>query len=94
MTADEMIAVIAGAEAGKVIQYRELGPRGDWMIADHPLWDFSHWNYRIKPEPREWWVNEYEDDNGRCGYAYPTLDRANKASMPLRISCKRFVEAP
>lgn len=56
MTHDEMIAVIQAHKEGKQIQSR----RGDWWIdIFEPSWDFSKYDYRIKPEPpkpREWWI--------------------------------------
>ena len=61
MTHDEMIAVIAAHRDGKAIQFssRYSGqsmPWGDYTI-DGPSWNFSAYDYRIKPEPLECWVN-------------------------------------
>jgi hypothetical protein len=66
MTIDAMIAVLQAAAAKKVIQFRRAG--GDaW--ADHttaPEWDFSNWEYRVKPEPREWWLAMFPGDVTVC----------------------------
>ena len=50
MTIDKMIEVLQAARAGETIQYREV-PYGDWF--DNPYaWNFTTWEYRVKPKPR------------------------------------------
>lgn len=65
MTIDEMIAVLQAAKVGKKIQYYE----NDIWCDLHG--DYPHFieEYRVKPEPREWWIHpisypdcEYEGD--------------------------------
>lgn len=49
--------------------------------------------YRIKPEPREVWINIYSD--GQLGRAYATKEQANavKLSHPCKkVKCAKFVE--
>ena len=57
MTHDEMIAVIQAHRDGKAIQYRHKC--SEWSPAPQPNWNFSAYDYRIKPEPLECWVNVY-----------------------------------
>ena len=57
MTHDEMIAVITAHKEGKAIECSLKGFNA-WL----PMlngWDFSAFNYRIKPGPIEMWVNAY-----------------------------------
>jgi len=61
MTHDEMIAVIQACKEGKVIQHRQKGWKS-WTDTLTPSWDFALREYRVKPEPREWWINVYPDD--------------------------------
>lgn len=62
MSPDEMIAVIAAHRDGKRIEMRDNNPTHErqWVDACPALlWNFSNWEYRIKPEPpkpREWWA--------------------------------------
>lgn len=61
MTDDEIIAVVAAHKAGKRIQIRpkksyKNGSEG-WCDANHLLWNFAENEYRVKPEPRTFWVN-------------------------------------
>jgi hypothetical protein len=59
MTHDEMIAVIAAHRDGKAIQFRTVETECDWRNIESPVWDFQSSDYRIKPEPIEYWVNIY-----------------------------------
>ena len=59
-TIDEAIAILQAMKEGKKIQYRS----SDGLWADRELCllpDFVAFTYRIKPVPKEIWVNEYED---------------------------------
>lgn len=52
MTHDEMITVITGHKAGCKIQFRpDCRPVVDWNdCVLHPVWNFSMYEYRIKPK--------------------------------------------
>src|SRR5262245_46993946 len=60
MTHDEMINVIAAHDTGASLQYRPnpRGPDGPqaWRDAPTPSFDFSIYEYRVKPVPFETWV--------------------------------------
>ena len=60
MTPDQMIAVIQAHKEGKDIEVkREYEGSNFWCLTTHPTWDFTTFDYRIKPEPRkprEWWA--------------------------------------
>ena len=58
MTLDEMFAVLQAAKEGKMIQ-RQHKAFLDWCDIAEPDWDFVHFNFRVKPEPRTIWMNEY-----------------------------------
>jgi hypothetical protein len=49
-----MIAVMQAYADGKEIQYRRIG-NGEWDDCK-PRWDWAACEYRVKPEPREWWI--------------------------------------
>ena len=72
---EELIAYIQAEMDGKEIQYKQ---NTEAWYAKNPL---SGWNsntiYRVKPEPREWYVNEYSP--GDLGYVlYDTATAAKK----------------
>lgn len=71
MTIDEMIAVLQAAKVNKPIQVRD----GDeWVtVCSIPTWNFRDFQYRVKPEPREWWINVYS--NNAC-HLHLTKDAA------------------
>ena len=82
MTHDEMIAVIQAHKEGKEVEWRPTGAER-WRLAT-PLWDFDTCEYRIKPEPKTIWVNEYDDD----GYIYNNEQNAKRsaAGHALRVA--------
>lgn len=65
MTHDEMIAVLQAMKENKKLQYRHIADTGDtWhdriaTPADPP--DFSRYEYRIKPEPCEYWLLRHKN---------------------------------
>jgi len=80
--------IVKAFAEGREVQVKNSD--GIWITLE----DINFWldpsNYRIKPEPREIWVNFYED--GRYS-AHLTQNEAD--SFPLnrpRIACVRFRE--
>ena len=76
MKPEKMIDVIQGHIDGKVVQYKHMGV---WKkIAFEPkCWDFEDLEYRIKPGPREFYLNLYEKS---FSCVHDSLDNANNAS--------------
>lgn len=75
MTYDEMIAVITGAKARKTIQQRAAAvPGAQWHACPAPRFNFTAFDYRIKPEPRKVYVVYRAWDTPAAELAY-----ANKA---------------
>lgn len=88
MTHGEMIAVIAAHRDGKAIQFCSFDMGGEWRDADHPAWDFANYNYRIKPEPREWWVNTYVATSPAFTQRlYWSRKEADENAAPGRVEC-------
>jgi len=54
---DEIIALMQAAKEGKHIQRRRLGYT-EWSDQTGEGWNFAEYAYRIKPEPREIWLQE------------------------------------
>lgn len=87
MTHDEMIEVIQAHKEGKAIDGRLIGSGDDdWRIDDEPTWDFSKWEYRVRPEP---------------AVIYATIDSQGHVALSLqdqrslracRSVIRRFVE--
>lgn len=50
-TIEEMIAVMTAYNEGKTIQYANVW-MGDWEDLDDPHWDWSKFDYRVKPESK------------------------------------------
>ena len=73
---------------GEKVQCRRLMSSKPWCPAGPcPSWAWADYDYRIKPEPRAVYVNEYAD--GDFSYAYPSAELARQnAAMPRRIAVK------
>lgn len=57
----EMIKVMQAYVSGKPI---EMNPQGEgWRKCDCPVWNWVLCDYRVKQEPREFWI-AYREDNG------------------------------
>lgn len=90
----EKIEVMQAALDGKEIEvkyecsdkeYRkphELGILWNWQIAD----------YRIKPEPREFWVNIYKERDGEETYYLHTTEYSAKSREDATKKTIRVVE--
>ena len=82
MTPDQIIEVVTAFKNGKKIEARHKA-MGDWHVAV-PAWDFHQFDYRVKPEPMELWVNVYED--GSIGTFSDVRD-----AIRIGIKCKDTV---
>ena len=58
-TLKEKIAVMQAALDGAEIEFRPADTEHPWMINSDPLFGWNEYDYRIKPQPKEIWVNEY-----------------------------------
>ena len=52
---DYQLSILQAAKEGKTIEISERVPRGQWSIQkfDTPRFDFIHYCYRVKKEPRK-----------------------------------------
>lgn len=75
MTPDQIIEVVTAFKNGKKIESRNK-VIGGWTDSN-PDWNFFCFDYRVKPEPIELWVNEFVD--GRWS-SHPTKKDALTAS--------------
>ena len=84
MTHDEMIAVITAEKEGKVIEQLNY-VRNTWSIkpASQPF-NFCAHGYRIKPEPREWWIGILTDNS-------TVLFKSEERVKTSIIACKEIV---
>lgn len=89
--AKELLPVIQAWAEGKDVQCkRQHQLNGPWIDNGYPAWD-DNLDFRIKPEPREWWLNVYPD-NDTCG-PYKTKEEANmNAAQSRRIACIKVRE--
>lgn len=92
MTHDEMIAVIQAHKEGKTVLFREIyRPSDSWApVSDDPAWNFQLFLYRIKPEPRVIWVNEYS--YSKTLYCYMSEAHAKNSGGSELIATSKFVE--
>ena len=91
MTVDQMIEVLTAYKAGKKIQMFWQGSWGD-CGPHEPAWNFKDFIYRVKPEPKVIWVNEYADGSGMT---HPSKEQAQYVQHGghVRVAV-RYVECP
>jgi len=60
-TLQEKIAVMQAFAEGENVEYRGIYSTDDyeWQDMPTPSWDWNSFEYRVKREPREWWINTY-----------------------------------
>lgn len=73
--------VICAFKEGKTVQFRD-DLECDWVNTGKPHFH-ANVEYRIKPEPREWWVNVYPKD---CKFSVPKLHGSYEAARAKRTA--------
>jgi len=63
-TTEQKIEVMLGFVEGRTIQRKDRDcPDGRWnTLSTEPTWDWLSYEFRVKPEARVIWVNEYESE--------------------------------
>ena len=88
MNIDEMITVLEAYKKGKKIEAISKKNNDSWEEVSPPAWDFYHYNYRVKTELLEGYINVYDntcDVCGTYGYFYITKDEADQQAGSTRI---------
>jgi hypothetical protein len=74
------IEVMQAFVDGKTVQ---VETHAGWEDVDDPLWEWFGGPYRVKPEPKEIWVNEY---HGGCfDIAYSSRENAVAVATPHAV---------
>jgi len=79
------IEVMQAYVDGKVVEYFAFDA---WFPVNQPGWSFNDTKYRIKPEPREYWVNVYPGGI----YVYKSKEDADLYCSVNRSECIRVRE--
>jgi hypothetical protein len=91
MNLPEQRDIIQAAIDGKALQMRVLNQGRPWQDREPTHFNFGHYEYRLKPVPREWWVNVYASlPNG--GYLYETRQLADSNAVSNRSGCIKVRE--
>lgn len=62
VTEDEISEVVLAFRDSEIVQARVKNSNSLWQDTDDPIWDFAHYEYRVKPKPLVFYVNAYEGD--------------------------------
>lgn len=93
--AKELLPVIQAYAEGKAIQARLVPERWQDYSGDDPDFQNPEWLWRIKPEPRVVWVNEYRNAIGQIvlgDATWETFEKANGFVGSSHIRTVKFVE--
>ena len=76
----DKISIMHSYEDGKTIEVQSpIGSKWqDWTKYGEPQWDWANHDYRVKPEPRVYYTNVYE--NGKAGL----LSKSRQEAIDLR----------
>ena len=85
-TAKQFIDVLQAFVDGRPV---EVKTQFGWEEIKNPNFGSSPENYRVKPEPREWFINIYE--NRACGLYHSKMAADNNAVVG-RVECVRVRE--
>ena len=69
------IKIMQAALDGEEIEYM-LGENDEWNLAREPVFDWNHFNYRIKPKPLEFWTALFDD--GSCGSLFNSKEEPHR----------------
>lgn len=75
----KLIEVMQEYVDGKTIEFL-LG--NDWVMVSEPGWKFGTWEYRIKPEPREWTISVDKKGNA---FSYEKGDELSPYYSKVRV---------
>lgn len=85
----EKIEVMQAAADGKKIEIREKRQGCQWTTYNgEPSWNWYDYEYRVKPESRVYYVNNYE---GGLGQLHKSLKAAKDNSTPDALETVRLV---
>ena len=83
-TIDEAIEILQAMKEGKIIQFY-IPNSGKWLKKSNLFPEFNSTTYRIKPEPKVIWVNEYNTEYT----VYDSKEEAEEcACNPVRKTIK------
>ena len=97
MTLDEMITVLQAAKEKKKLCKQLRVYEGDrssnWVPCnlEAETWDFSFWNYKVAPKPRERWIIE-NTDGSLSAVAFSFKANAQEAAADEGLSVRHFRE--
>ena len=85
-TLEEKIAIMQAALDGAEI---EVDFGDGWEVGEHLTWDWIYGEYRIKPQPKEIWVNEY---NNCPALVFHSQDEAEQVTGNLQGATTHYRE--
>ena len=94
-TLQEKIAVMQAAAEGKQIQSM-IPDCSNWVDTNNPSWDWSTFDYRVKPEQKPKTLRPYtfEEAKGLLGEKVMSKDKNHIATITgvLTMGCEVFIE--
>lgn len=94
MTIDEMITVLQAYKDGYMIQAKEKNTRGYFECLKDPSWNFADFDYRVKPKPKEIWVNEFPNRYHLAAFHHEkdAIDSASDKCVRVAVKYREVVD--
>lgn len=97
-TIQEQIALLQAIVECRTLQFASKSDPTNWKDAG-PDWhdevkqgfqsiDVGRYNWRIKPEPRVVWVNEYPDNQSKIAHFTEAAAKASASTSVVRVAVK------
>ena len=87
------IKVMEAYENGeRLVELKVLKTKDRWslLVTSPPAWDWANNDYRIKPKPREFWLNVYK--NRGFNTSSTSKEEADQLAIIGRIECIKVRE--
>jgi len=88
--AKDYLPLVQALVEGKTVQYRLLGEK--WSTGGDVDFSLPPDQYRIKPEPREWWYNRYPDGRDCGGYASKESAQRYADAGAIQVRYREVIE--
>ncbi len=88
--AQDFLPLVQALAEGKTVQYRLLGEK--WSTGGDVDFSLPPDQYRIKPEPREIWVNEYPEGDSHTHYSAESAAKAKGVCKAITRHYREVIE--
>jgi len=91
MSDTDILGIVSARIEGKQIEEQWHPPHSETWFPFDNAWDFVNKSYRVKQEPREWWIAPGDAASGVRWVAHETTDKLWKGASDV-IHVREVIE--